>query len=144
MNADIVGARVARNTAIVFAEANGLVLSLGDVIAVRLEQQSILAIVAIAADQLLNMPENAVTGHVLAVGRDSPGVASTLAKRDRDALDLARGEAGPSTRITSAHWSDDNGSIEIQVEGVSTDHRCLSERLSRLFRASVRISQVAD
>ena len=144
MSADIVGARVARNAAIVFADANGLFLSPGDVIAVRLGQQSILAIVAIAADQLLNVPENAVTGQVIAVGRDSPGVASTLAERDRSALALARGEAGPSTRITSAHWSDDNGSIEIQVEGVSTDYRCLSERLSQLFRASVRLAQVAD
>ena len=144
MSADIVGARLARNTAIVFAEANGLVLSLGDVIAVRLGQQSILAIVAIAADQLLNVPENAVTGQVLAVGRDSPGVASTLAERDRVALDLARGEVGPSTRITSAHWSDDSGLIDLQVEGATTDHHCIIERLSRLFRASVRITQMAD
>ncbi|HLZ10158.1 MAG TPA: hypothetical protein VKT80_16325 [Chloroflexota bacterium] len=118
-------------------------LSVGDLILVETPPDRYLAFVALAADQIVALPESTNRGAVVA-GPASLDVREALRKRDTAALEHARLVVGSSVRIAEARWSADGGRLMLDVAVGEVDCATLAETLEPVFRAEVRCREIEE
>jgi hypothetical protein len=113
----IVGARVHRSSQLHFVRSGLGDLARGTRVIVEEDGLRTLAFVALPAQLLVAIPEDAIRGSIIAVGDDAPEVAAAVAALDREALDAARELTQGGVRFLRATRAVDLARVTFDVEG---------------------------
>lgn len=103
--------------------------------------EQVVGFVAVAPEQIRNVPEVPPAARILAAGFGTSDVVAAIARDNAAALQVARGIAGSQADLRDAAWHGDRARLTFILGGEPGDEREeIRDRLASAFRAEIRFA----
>ena len=103
--------------------------------------EQVVGFVAVAPEQIRNVPEIPPAARILAAGFGATDVIAAIARDNAEALQVARDLVGGQTNLRDAAWHGDRARLTFTLGGEPGDERdAVRERLASAFRAEIRFA----